>query len=124
MKKIILFLILSLNFAGQSALDYLDSLPEDIRMQFENQLPDEGQTNVLTIEDNLTSNNLENNLEDMDENQEEEPFFGYNFFETNAETNNEFEITNILVYNFLYIFFLLESRGRRGNLLTSIYKSS
>lgn len=87
MKKIILFLILSLNFAGQSALDYLDSLPEDIRMQFENQLPDEGQTNVLTIEDNLTSNNLENNLEDMDENQEEEPFFGYNFFETNAETN-------------------------------------
>ena len=86
MKKIILFLILSLNFAGQSALD-LDSLPEDIRMQFENQLPDEGQTNVLTIEDNLTSNNLENNLEDMDENQEEEPFFGYNFFETNAETN-------------------------------------
>lgn len=81
------FLLLPLEKFAQSSLDYLNSLPEEIR----DQILEEPDLNIVEIENSL--NDTENSLNDTDkENNEEnivveEPFYGYSFFKKFSDTN-------------------------------------
>ncbi len=76
----VLLVSLPLFSSAQSSLDYLNSLPEEIRNQI---IENEPETETLQIEDSL--NNVEEEIDE--EKYLEEPFYGYNFFKKSSDTN-------------------------------------
>ena len=74
------FLLLPLEKFAQSSLDYLNSLPEEIR----DQILEEPDLNKVEIENSLNDTDKENNEENI---VVKEPFYGYSFFKKFSDTN-------------------------------------
>ena len=74
------FLLLPLENFAQSSLDYLNSLPEEIR----DQILEEPDLDIVEIENSLNDTDKENNEENI---VVEEPFYGYSFFKKFSDTN-------------------------------------
>jgi len=84
MRLFILFFIsiFSLKLLSQVSLDYLESLPEEIKNEFIQQ--ESNNDKKIDIEDNLSD---QNETKQNPHYSEEEFFFGYNFFKKQSETN-------------------------------------
>ena len=82
MKKILSLLLIACFIFPQSSLELIDSLPEELRDEFLQE-----QSNLvqeIEAEDNLTLDIVDKNITD---NNEQQPFYGYSFFESSNTTS-------------------------------------